>query len=92
MKKKFIEPEIKRIELNLNENIASSDVQYTEYDGLFRISHNYDNCLERVQDTKVRYDEVTASSANWMAVIGCFIYSMPDTARMLKLPLTNDMY
>ena len=94
MKKKFIEPEIKRIELNLNENIASSDVFYQEVDGMFKITHGYQGCLENVQNTGLHYDVFDATDEGWLASKrnGCFVRSAKEAALMRGLPITVDMY
>lgn len=95
MKKKFIEPEIKRIELNLNENIASSEEPfYQEVGGMFKVTHGKQGCLENVQDTWLHFDNFDATDEGWKLSKdnGCFVRSPREAALMRGLPITVDMY
>ena len=60
MKKIFIEPELKRIELNLNENIASSHEEgYNDiHNGAFNVCHAEKGCLDHVHKTDISYDQI----------------------------------
>ena len=91
MKKKFIEPEIKRIELNLNENIASSDGYHHIFAGAFKVSHTEVGCLDNVEETWVPFYEL-GTTDRFEEVQKCFVVSKPEAARILNLPVTNDMY
>ena len=71
MKKKFIEPEIKRIELNLNENIASSNPEYTVVDFL-KVSHGFTGCMNKTQDLNIRPEEIDTFQ-EYMDVWPCFV-------------------
>ena len=92
MKKKFIEPEIKRIELNLNENIASSNPEIIL--GGVRVTIAEDGCLESVQETGIHYDNYLETEFNMLAVWRnkCFVDSPASVARRLGIPIPNDMY
>ena len=83
MKKKFIEPEIKRIELNLNENIASSEPFFEEYKGIFYITHGYKGCLENTQEKGIHYDNINGD--NFGSLYGCFISGPKEAAEVLGL-------
>ena len=91
MKKKFIEPEIKRIELNLNENIASSQRYPTEKGG-FIVYVGFKGCDDIVQDTKHSYGPHITQQSIWNDLNGCFSLSAAEVARIYSMPITNDMY
>ena len=78
MKKKFIEPEIKRIELNLNENIASSEPYSTIILGGIEVTHALKGCLEQVIDTGLHYNEVTYD--NYLSTWNCFVKGAKEAA------------
>ena len=93
MKKKFIEPEMKRIELNLNENIASSD-NYSEK-GVIRVSVGFEGCDTSVQDQDdISYGPHILQDPYYDRIRGCIILflSRSETARMLGLPVPNDVH
>ena len=87
MKKKFIEPEMKRIELKLNENIASSDgVQQTVL-GAFIVSHGQSGCLESVQGTDYGYPEFVLSEEGWTMCRRCALVSQEEAARRMGVSI-----
>ena len=94
MKKKFIEPEIKRIELNLNENIASSDTRPELVTGGVRVTVEEEGCLESVHGTGIHVDEYLLTKENLFEVWDkkCFVDSPASVARRLGIPIPNDMY
>ena len=86
MKKKFIEPEIKRIELNLNENIASSNI-VSSVKLFVNVAIGFDGCDASVQGTDIPFgppilDEPYLSQLKEKE---CFIFDVTKTeaARML---------
>ena len=93
MKKKFIEPEIKRIELNLNENIASSHEEgYNDvHMGAFNVCHTEKGCLEHVHKTDISYDQIFTTD-RFLEIQKCLVGSPLNAARILGLPITSDMY
>lgn len=50
MKKEFMEPEMRRIELNLKERIASSTV-ITDHSGTYSTREDIDGCVDYYVDT-----------------------------------------
>ena len=93
MKKKFIEPEMKRIALNLNENIASSNVYHSVLDGMFKVTHGEPGCLENVQNTGLHFDIFDSTDEGWLASKrnGCFKRSAAEAALMRGLPSSYGM-
>ena len=92
MKRKFIEPEMKRIELNLTENIASSNT-YSDK-GVIRVSIGFDGCDTCVQDQEdISYGPGMLMDPNYERIRGCIILflSRSETARMLGLPTPSDV-
>lgn len=93
MKKKFIEPEMKRIELNLNENIASSN-NYSNKGGYIRVSIGFEGCDSCVQDQEdIKFGPEMLSDPYYDRIRGCIIFdlSRSETARMLGLPAPSDV-
>lgn len=75
--KKFVEPELRRIELKLSENIASSDEKDYEGSnvaGTFRTRQKYIGCSEVVIKTLVPADYESIQAVNWetSGIKGCF--------------------
>ena len=82
MKKKFIEPEIKRIELNLNENIASSEPYFEDQKGFITVAFGFKGCDSVVKgNEKIAYGDINED--NWGAVYYCSPFSAADGARLL---------
>ena len=80
--KKFVEPELRRIELKLSENIASSGEKEYEgqnFMGSFRTRHMYENCSEVIWRTMVpaNYESITA---NWNSLVRCFAWGTSEVA------------
>ena len=92
MKKKFVEPEIVRIDLNMTENIADSEQFDTEYSGLLNIRVKtrqfVEQCHEYYVSTTIKppgniYDDPN-DLASALAMGRCFAKAS-DQARALMM-------
>ena len=84
MKKKFIEPEIKRIELNLNENIASSNPEYMVVDFL-NVSHGFTGCMSQTLGFKISPGEIDTFREYEMVWPCSLNYPGEEEARLLGI-------
>ena len=81
MKKRFIEPEIKRIELNLNENIASSEQIYEDQVAFLTVSHGVLGCIEKTQGFDIVHTDIDTRE-EWDLVFPCSPYGKVEGARL----------
>ena len=92
MKKKFVEPEIVRIDLNMTENIAESEQYGTEYFGLLNMyvktRQSVVECQELYVNTEIKPSNHDYTDPNQLVIAiasgGCFIYPS-DAARALMM-------
>lgn len=77
MKKIFVEPSIRKIELNLSENIATSGM---DSGGIHFMSH-YLECT--IQDTKYTY---YSENVKFWELFGCLTNFEEDTSRGTVIP------
>ena len=78
MKKLFVEPTIKKIELNLSENIASSE---SDHGGIHFMAH-YTVC--KIQNTNYTMNDPLP---NMWVVMGCLSDLEDDTSKGTVLPV-----
>lgn len=81
MKKKFIEPQIKRIELNLSENIANSSPNLDQT-GFYILTYDIASC------TVVRSGIKMGEKGDWDAFWACHssVYHPTDTSSVSLVP------
>lgn len=86
MRKVFREPEVKRIELNLAENIASSAEEvFDSIAGAFKTRQYEANCQALIVYTSVSWPELLQSAdAIWLQARDCAI-NPKQAARMLNI-------
>lgn len=94
MRKVFVEPELKRIELNLTENIATSAEEvYSGTSGGFSVTQYVEGCTGNVKGTGFSLQEISTDQGKFTASFGCLVLGMTMRQAAKQLGISNyEMY